>query len=240
VRRHLAAAEPAGRSSYHAHAVDTPDAAIAVCIEVGSKRAFASALDWPGWCRSGRDEQRALAALASAAPRYAVVAAEAGLPLPVDAGDRLEVVERLPGSATTDFGAPGATAERERGPLAPRDVERVTALLRASWTILDRIVSSAPARLRKGPRGGGRDRDQVVDHVLGSEVGYGAALGLRLRPPDARDPDAIATHRARIVEGLVAAAGGPVKEKGWWPRYAARRLAWHVLDHAWEIEDRSD
>jgi hypothetical protein len=24
------------------------------------------------------------------------------------------------------------------------------------------------------------------------------------------------------------------------PRYAIRRIAWHVLDHAWEIEDKSD
>jgi hypothetical protein len=24
----------------------------------------------------------------------------------------------------------------------------------------------------------------------------------------------------------------------WPPRYVVRRAAWHVLDHAWEIEDR--
>jgi hypothetical protein len=34
--------------------------------------------------------------------------------------------------------------------------------------------------------------------------------------------------------------GGPLTEKGWPQPYAARRIAWHVLDHAWEIEDRTD
>jgi hypothetical protein len=34
--------------------------------------------------------------------------------------------------------------------------------------------------------------------------------------------------------------GTPPVPKGWPPRYAARRIAWHALDHAWEIEDRSE
>jgi hypothetical protein len=31
---------------------------------------------------------------------------------------------------------------------------------------------------------------------------------------------------------------GPRGGKLWAPRYFARRVAWHMLDHAWEIEDR--
>src|SRR6058998_1475202 len=82
----------------------------AVYLEVGSRRVFACALDWPGWARSGRTEELALEALADYAPRYAAVAEQAAIVFPADAGDELQVVERLPGSATTDFGAPDAIA----------------------------------------------------------------------------------------------------------------------------------
>ncbi len=34
-----------------------------VYLEVGPRRIFAGAIDWPGWCRSGRDEETALEAL---------------------------------------------------------------------------------------------------------------------------------------------------------------------------------
>ncbi len=34
--------------------------------------------------------------------------------------------------------------------------------------------------------------------------------------------------------------GSPIEGRKWNRRYAARRVAWHVLDHAWEIEDRTD
>src|SRR5690349_9971305 len=45
-----------------------------VYLEVGKKRVFACAADWPGWCRSGRDEEQALEALTTSASRYAVLA----------------------------------------------------------------------------------------------------------------------------------------------------------------------
>src|SRR5256885_1042893 len=96
-------------------------ASTAVYLELGSKRVFACAVDWPGWCRAGKDEAGALEALARAGPRYAVVAAEAGLSFPPDAGTVFEVVERLPGSATTDFGAPGAVAGGDGKPLTPEE-----------------------------------------------------------------------------------------------------------------------
>ncbi|HEV8638463.1 MAG TPA: hypothetical protein VG370_29970 [Chloroflexota bacterium] len=211
----------------------------AVYLELGAKRVFACALDWPGWCRSGKDEGQALEALAAAAPRYARVAMEAGLACPVDAVGAFEVVDRLPGSTTTDFGAPGAVAPRDAEPLTREEAERLAALVAASWTVFDRVVASAPAELRKGPRGGGRDRDAVVEHVLAAEVAYARKLGVRHRQPARGDVAAVAALRAGIVEALHAAAEGmPVVEKGWPPRYAARRIAWHVLDHAWEVEDR--
>jgi hypothetical protein len=207
-----------------------------VYLEVGKRRVFASAADWPGWSRSGKDEALALEALAAAAPRYAHAAKAARVPFAP--GSTFEVVERLPGDATTEFGAPGAIAKAESKRLTKKEAGRLSALVAASWTILDRAVEKAPGSLRKGPRGGGRDRDKIVEHVLGAEVAYARKLGLRLQQPDGGDAGAVREHRNAIVAGLRAGTKG-VTERGWPARYAARRMAWHVLDHAWEIEDRS-
>jgi hypothetical protein len=212
----------------------------AVGVELGSKRAFACALDWPGWCRSGKTEELALAALAAYAPRYAVVAEQAGIALPAGAGDRFQVVERLEGSGATDFGVPQEVAAAEAAPVRAAEAERRSKLVTAAWAVLDRVVAGAPAELRKGPRGGGRDRDKIVDHVLGAEAAYARKLGIKHPQPARDDRAAIEALHEDIIAVLGAASNGsPPVPKGWPPRYAARRIAWHVLDHAWEIEDRS-
>lgn len=167
------------------------------------------------------------------------MATEAGVAFPAKGSVTFDVVERLPGSATTDFGAPGEVAACDTKPLTRKEAHRFAALVGASWTILDRVVAGAPVELRKGPRGGGRNRDSIVEHVLGAEVAYARKLGIRLRQPARADAAAISAHRNEILGSLRAALGRPVAEKGWPPRYAARRIAWHALDHAWEIDDRS-
>ncbi len=210
-----------------------------VCLEMGARRVFASALDWPGWCRSGRDEELALKALADAASRYSAVTAVAGIDLPVGAAGAFDVVERLPGSATTDYGAPAAVAASEVTAPTREEAARIAALVAASWSVLEQVAAGAPAELVKGPRGGGRDRDAIVQHVLGAEAMYARKLGIRLPEPALEDGPAIEVLRASILEALRAAATAPAVEKGWPVRYAARRIAWHALDHAWEIEDRS-
>ena len=207
-----------------------------VYLEVGKRRVFASAADWPGWARSGKDEQSALDALAAAAPRYAAVAKAARIAFAPGAG--FTVVERLPGNATTDFGAPGAIAKAELKRLTKKEAGRLSALVSGCWTVLDRVVESAPPSLRKGPRGGGRDRDAIVAHVLGAETGYARMIGLRLKEP-AGDAAEVREHRNAIVAGIRAGTGGAV-DRRWPARYAARRIAWHATDHAWEIEDRSE
>jgi hypothetical protein len=211
-----------------------------VYVESGHKRTFACAYDWPGWCRSGKDELAALEALVAYAPRYAAVAKKAGVPF-VAKAIQMPVVERIAGSAGTDFGVPGAVAKRDTAPLSAAEGKRLASLLQAAWAVYDEIVAGAPAELRKGPRGGGRDRDTMADHVRDAEGAYVRKLGLRLPPPDRRDRRAVAEFRAAIAEAIQRPSKGtPLAEKGWPQRYAVRRIAWHALDHAWEMQDRSD
>lgn len=203
-------------------------------LEVGGKRTFASAADWPGWCRAGKNEQAALEALAAYAARYAPVAKLARVSFPT-AATEFQVVERLSGNATTDFGAPGIPAKDESDPLAADQAQRMGDLVEACWTYLDKVIAKAPATLRKGPRGGGRDRDAIFDHVLGAEMEYAKRIGTRLKQPDGKDRPAVRSFRKAIRESL----SNPNREEKWPVPFAARRTAWHALDHAWEIEDRS-
>jgi hypothetical protein len=212
---------------------------ITVAVETGRAKAFASALDWPGWARAGRDEERALAALADYAERYAPVAARAGISFPTS--PRFEVVERLRGGATTDFGAPEAVADADRAKVTPAAGRRLVALVVAAWAVFDEVAAGSPAELRKGPRGGGRDRDKMIDHVLGAEAAYARKLGVRHKQPAIDDRPAIEALRADIVAVLAGPSdGAPPVDNGWPARYAARRIAWHALDHAWEMRDRAE
>lgn len=211
-----------------------------VVLEVGTRRVFASAIDWPGWCRSGKDKAAALSALSAYAPRYRPVAIEAGVAFGPPGDIAPELVEELTGDATTDFGAPGAIATADRRPLPRKAMADMLALVRAAWTVFDGVVARAPEHLRKGPRGGGRDRDQVADHVLAAEVGYLRKLGVKRGAPSLQDPEAIEEVRREVLAAMARGASGEgLVERGWPVRYAARRIAWHVLDHAWEIEDKS-
>lgn len=204
-------------------------------MEAGGRRTFASAAGWPGWSRSGKTEEAALEALSAYAPRYAKVVELARLELPKDATSFV-VVERLDGNATTDFGAPGVPAHDESKRLTPKEAEMMRDLVEASWKYLDKVVARAPKALRKGPRGGGRDRDEIVEHVLGAEAEYAKRIGTRLKPPSGKDTAAVREFRRAILEALA----DPNREERWPVAYAARRTAWHCLDHAWEIEDRID
>jgi hypothetical protein len=212
---------------------------LAVIVETGTAKVFASALDWPGWCRAGRREENALEALATYAPRYAAVAAKTGLAFAPAIADDLSVVERLTGDATTNFGAPSVAAAAEQVRLTAAPARRLATLVNAAWAVLDEIAAVSPAELRKGPRGGGRDRDKMLDHVLGAEAAYARKIGIRHKQPALGDDTAIEELR----EALLAVIGsptdaGPVGPNGWSTAYAARRIAWHALDHAWEMQDR--
>ncbi len=211
---------------------------IAVFVEAGRQRVFASALDWPGWARRDRTEDLAVAALADYLPRYALITQRAGLEVP--AGP-LVITGRHPGVArNADFGALGEIADGEDRPLTGADGARLAVLLGAAWAAFDETAAAAPAQLRKGPRGGGRDTAAIVEHVTGAEAAFARKLGLRLPAEDRTAPEAPARLRALISAALRDPVRLSLPPNGWPPRYAVRRAAWHVLDHLWEIEDKSE
>ena len=202
-----------------------------VYLEQGRQKVFANALDWPGWSRWAKTDEAALDELLAYSERYGEVAVRAGVRLP--AARDVVVVERVPGDATTDFGAPSVPSAVDAEPLARPNLVRQVSLMRASWELLDSVAASAPESLRKGRRGGGRDRDAVLDHVREAERAYARKLGVR-HPPYTSPADVAAMRDELATVLLSGAAQGP-----WLPAYAIRRITWHVLDHAWEIQDKS-
>ena len=227
-----------------ARATSTAQASVEVYLEQGARRTFALAVDWPGWARSGRGDNEALEALARYLPRYAIVVEsipdllDPAPPGPV----HFAVVERVQGNATTDFGAPGVVPDLDATGWDGRSANRHAVLVEACWARLDEVAARAPTQLRKGPRGGGRDRDAIVAHVRDTEAAYARKIGVK---PSGHGDDAVPEVRQRLLQALrdggagePAGPGTPAKR---WPApYAARRIAWHTLDHAWEIEDRTE
>jgi len=215
--------------------------AIDVYLEVGARRTFAGALECPGWTRAGRNEVGALEALLEYGPRYrAAVGRSATLVLPKGVGD-VKVVERLEGGSGTDFGVPGAIPAYDRVVPDAAELERTRRIMLACWAAFDGAAQRArgPVLPPSGPRGGGRSLAKMTEHVIGADGAYLGSLGVsgsgRLAWPELRQA---------FLDGLGARARGELPEVGprggarWPARYAARRAAWHLLDHAWEIEDR--
>lgn len=218
-----------------------------IFLELGQKKVFAAAIDWPGWCRNGRDEAAAMQALLDAGPRYARLLQGSNLAFNAPKSiETFHIIERIAGSATTDFGAPDKLIASDSDPFGPRELERANLLLNAYWRAFDAVVETAVGKeLRKGPRGGGRDLAGIVEHVMGAEASYLRTLGWKFAEVKGEDNvQKLARLRQEILNGLAAAAAGQLSEQGprggkrWPPRYFIRRSAWHVIDHIWEIEDR--
>lgn len=218
-----------------------------VYLEVGKKRTFAGAVEWPGWCRHGRTGEEALAALLEYGPRYRAALARTKLGFVAPTGlEQLVVVERLVGNATTDFGAPGVppSADADRSCDAA-ELRRFETILRAGWRAFDAAVEAARGKtLTTGPRGGGRSLDGIVSHVLEADALYVRGAGWRA-PAEAEPDERMAAMRRAILDALSASAAGQVPLRGprggtrWTARYFVRRVAWHVFSHAWEIERRA-
>jgi len=225
----------------------TPSHQVTVALEIGKTRTFASALDWPGWTRSGHDEAAALDALLTYGPRYqrAMRSARLDFQTPTNL-DAFVITERLPGGSATDFGAPTVAPAADAEPVDAAAIERLQRLLSACWQTFAAVVEAASDRpLRKGPRGGGRTVAQISDHVVESHYSY--LRRIYWREPHEKMDDMRATIEAvdRADEQALAfatsdemPAAGPRGGALWKPRYFIRRAAWHNLDHTWEIEDK--
>lgn len=220
---------------------------IRLMVETGSKRTFASALDWPGWSRNGKEEDQAIHALFDYAPRYEKSIKSSGIPFqpPTSLAD-FKVVERVPGNVTTDFGAPNVAIASDSGKVSEDELMRMQSILAACWRYFDEVVSNSCGReLQKGPRGGGREVDQIAQHVHEAENAYLRSLGAKpgMSPSDDQFQD-LSDSRREVLSALAKAARGELPMVGprgkayWKPRTFVRRAAWHILDHAWEIEDR--
>jgi hypothetical protein len=216
-------------------------ARIAITVEVSPKKTFATAADWPGWSRSGKTESLALEALAAYAPRYAVIAGAEQRRFAAAVGvEDFAVVERVEGSAGTEFGVPSRPTAHDTRALDADDAARRAELVAAAWERFDAVAAAAPEELRKGPRGGGRNTSKVIAHVMEADRAYADVVGIKVKPFGSDDAPAIRAMRMQVLEVLRAARdGAPLAGKRWPARYAAHRIAWHALDHAWEIEDRS-
>jgi hypothetical protein len=212
-----------------------------VILEIGKKRrVVAGAMDWPGLDRWGTSEDNALDKLSSYVPRYAGVADRAGLASAFARARDAEIVERVPGSSSTDFwGIAHVPSQIEAEVLSPADLERRLDLLRACWAYFDDVAASVSRELRPGPRSAGRSRDQIIRHVLANEPEqWSRKVGVRTERDVVLTPDGLATHRQEYLDAIRAynAEGKPART---WPiQFLVRRTAHHVMDHAWEMEDR--
>jgi hypothetical protein len=207
---------------------------VRVAIEAAPKKSFATAVDWPGWSRSGKTEELAIEALVAYADRYAPVARLAGEAFDPSSTLDVDVVERNSGGGGTEFGVPSLVSGPDRRPTTAADADRLARLVDAAWRTFASVAAAAPEELRKGPRGGGRNTSKVIEHVVGADDGYAHEIGIKLKAP-------VEDIRAAVLEVLRAPSdGSPLADRRWTARYAAHRIAWHALDHAWEIEDRSE
>ncbi len=212
-----------------------------VILEVGKKRrVVAGAMDWPGLDRWGTSEDDAVQKLRSYVPRYAAVAERAGMGRAFARARDVDVVERVPGSSSTDFwGIAHVPSHIEALVLPSTELERRLGLLRACWAEFDDVAERVSGELRPGPRSAGRSHDQIVRHVYANEPEQ-LSRKVEVRTPRevVLTPDGLAGHRQAYLEAIRAynADGGPART---WPiQFLIRRTAHHVMDHAWELEDR--
>ncbi|MCB0189673.1 MAG: hypothetical protein KDE31_35625 [Caldilineaceae bacterium] len=220
---------------------------INIFYEIGKKRVYAGAVAWYGWYGSGRDEASALQALLDLGPRYgaAIEAAQLGFQPPTDL-QAFNIIERVEGNSTTDFGAPDVPPTSDDEPVDEVELQQMQALMSACWDTLLRTAQQAVGQeLRKGPRGGGRELNGIVTHVANAHTSYLRRIAWQIKlPADETMERQLAHLQYETSQALTAAVVNGLPEKSkrggkiWQPRTFVRRAAWHILEHIWEIEDR--
>lgn len=205
------------------------------------KKSVAFAVDWPGWSRGAKTPELALELLESYRGRYRPVAVTAGRTEEFDAAGPLEVAEDRVGPGSTDFwGISFAPSGLEPELMTDADLERNIGLLRASWRYFDAVANRVSAEMRKGPRGGGRDRDTIIRHTLRTESeDFAKRLGLRIPERGALTPQGLRDYREAYVATMRSYNAGEGKRmRSWNLPFLIRHSAFHVMDHAWEMEDK--
>jgi hypothetical protein len=204
------------------------------------KRWVAVAADWPGFERGGKTEDEAVAKLSRYLSRYLPIATRARLGSEFATQADLEIIGRYQGTGSTDFwGISFAPSPLDREPFDGPTFDRQVRLLRAAWAEFDDTAARVSAELRPGVRGGGRSRDQIVRHVLANEGdSFSKRVNAKSELADLLTPAGLAHHRDRYVEAMRAwyAEAKPLGK--WTVPYLLRHTAYHVLDHAWEMQDR--
>ncbi len=206
------------------------------------KRAVAFALDWPGWSRGAKTPELALEVLESYRHRYRPIAELAGMAQEFDDAAGLEVVEERVGTGSTDFwGISFSPSAAEHGPMDEETLERAITLLQACWAFFDSVAARVSPEMRKGPRGGGRDRDKIIRHTIRTESeDFAKQVGLRVPEEGALAPNALPAYRDAYVAAMRAYNAGEVQRRmrSWTLPFLLRHSAFHTLDHAWEMEDK--
>ena len=212
-----------------------------VTLEIGpkGKKVVAVAADWPGLARGATTEEAAIERVCSYVPRYAAVAKLAGMEAAFAAIADAEVVERYPGTGSTDFwGISFAFSSIDQQAMSGEALERDLTLMRACWAFFDEVRSRVSAEMQRGPRGGGRDRDRIVRHTLAAEQDWAKKLGV-LTPQDAMLTDeGLNAHRDAYCNAIRVLHSQSNLARTWPLRYLIRHTAFHMLDHAWEMEDK--
>ena len=217
---------------------------IRIVVERGTraKRAVAFALDWPGWSRGARTPEAAVETLEAYRARYRPVAERAGLATEFEAGGTFDIVEDRVGTGSTDFwGISFTPSSLEHDPMDADELERKLGILRACWAYFDDVGATVSAQLRTGPRGGGRDRDAIIRHVIRNESeSFARKVGLRIPEYGAMAPGALEPYRRDYLDAMRAFQRGeiPNRMRSWSLAFLVRHSAFHTMDHAWEMEDR--
>lgn len=212
-----------------------------VMLEIGpkGKKLVAVAPDWPGLERGAKTEEAAIDRLQSYLPRYAPVAKLAGMDAEFAAITTVDVVEHYPGTGSTDFwGISFAFSNIDKQALSSETLERELTLMQACWAFFDLVRFRVSAEMQKGPRGGGRDRDHIVRHILANEMDWATKLGLPNLFSDPLTEEAIRTHRAAYCKAIRDFHAEGKMARNWPLQYLIRHTAYHTLDHAWEMEDK--
>jgi len=206
------------------------------------KKFVAFAVDWPGWSRGGKTSGQTLDVLESYRERYRPVAASAGMAREFKAAGPLEIAEDRVGTGSTDFwGISFSPSSTEHGPMDEADLERRIALLQAAWAFFDDVAAHVSAELRAGPRGGGRDRNRIIRHVVRTESeDFAKQVGIRIPEESALTPEGLRQHRERYLAAMRDYNAGKVdrKMRSWTLPFLIRHSAFHMLDHAWEMQDK--